>query len=220
LNQLDEVIVVRTVLLGTYVPVDFIAAGMLHGLQFIEPAAILAISYGRVIVRDFANLAATQLVQPGIPNMTDSHLTLFNDGDRQNTSHPFPLVTRLGQAKNFVVGHRDRFTNAIGKAAGLSFEPGSHPVQSYFRRLFAGCLTTNAIDHQKNASLDIEVKTIFVVGPQKARMSFTGTSECSRYTHTASFTFKTYDECLRTQRTRQKQSNTKERKFAPSAVIS
>jgi len=152
--------------------------------------------------------------------MTDSHLTLFNDGDRQNTSHPFPLVVRLSQAKNFVVGHGDRFTNAVAKAAGLSFEPGPHPVQSYFRRLFASGLTTNTIDHQKNASLDIEVKTIFVVGPQKARMSFTCTSECGRYAHTASFTFKTYDECSRTRRTRQKQSNRKERKFAPSAVSS
>ena len=152
--------------------------------------------------------------------MTDSHLTLFNDGDSQNTSHSFPLVTRLGQAKNFVVGHRDRFANAVAKAAGLSFEPGSHPVHRYFRRLFASCLATNAIDHQKNASLDIEVKTIFVVGSQKAWMSFTCTSECGRYTHTASYTFKTYDECSRTQRTRQKQSDTKERKFAPSAVSS
>ena len=36
----------------------------------------------------------------------------------------------------------------------------------------------------------------------------------------ASFTFKTYDECSRKQRTRQKQSDTKERKFAPSGVSS
>jgi hypothetical protein len=34
------------VLLGTYVPVNFIATRMLHGLQFIEPAAIFAISDG------------------------------------------------------------------------------------------------------------------------------------------------------------------------------
>jgi hypothetical protein len=97
--------------------------------------------------------------------MTDSYLTILNDGDSQNTSHPLPLVTRLGQAKDFVIGHRDGFTNAVAQAPGLSFEPGSHPVQSYFRRLFASCLTTNAIDHQENAPLGIQVKTIFVVGP-------------------------------------------------------
>ena len=45
LSQLDEVVIVRMVLFGTYVPVDFIAAGMLHRFEFIEPAAIFAISY-------------------------------------------------------------------------------------------------------------------------------------------------------------------------------
>jgi hypothetical protein len=93
------------------------------------------------------------------------------------------LVACLRQAKDFVVGHCDRFANAVAQAAGLSFKPGSHPVQRYFCRSFAGCLTTNAIDHHENASFGIQVKAILVVGPQKARMSLTCTSECGCCTH-------------------------------------
>ena len=154
------------------------------------------------------------------PYMTNSRLTVFNDGDSQNTSHPFPCVTRLSQAKNFVVGHCDRLTNAVAQAAGLSFEPGSHPVQGYFRCLFPGGLTSNAINHQKNAPLDIEVKSIFVICPQKARMSFACAPKCGRGAHGLSFTFKTCDEYSGTQSRRPKQSNTKEKELAPSAMSS
>jgi len=131
-----------------------------------------------MIMCDLPNLTATQLVQAGVPNMTHGDLTVFNNGDGQNTSHSLPAIARLGLAKDFVVGHRDRFTNAVAQAAGLSFKPGAHSIQRNFGSSFAGGLTAYAVNHQENASLGIDVKTIFVVGPQKTRMSFTGASEC------------------------------------------
>jgi hypothetical protein len=120
--------------------------------------------------------------------MTDSHLAIFNDGDSQNTSHPIPLVTRLGQRKISLLATVIASRMRSPRLPVCLSKPGSHPVQRYFRRSFSGCLTTNAIDHHENASFGIQVKAILVVGPQKARMSFTCTSECGCCTHSASFT--------------------------------
>src|SRR5262245_21687685 len=106
-----------------------------------------------MIMCDLANLTSAQFVQAGVSDMTHSHLTIFNDGYGQNTSHSFPVISRLGQAKDFIVGHCDRFTNAVAQASCLSFKPGAHSIQRYFGSSFAGGLTTNAVNHQENASL-------------------------------------------------------------------
>src|SRR5262249_49544071 len=111
--------------------------------------------------------------------MADSHLAVFNYGNSQNTRHPSPGVTRLSHAEYFVVRHRDGFTNAVFQAPSFSLEPGSHPFQSDLRRPFASCLAANAINHKENASLGIEVETILIVCPQKARMRFACASKCS-----------------------------------------
>jgi hypothetical protein len=52
------------VLGGADVAVNLIAAGVPHRREFVDFAFVFALAYGRVIVRQLANLARLQQIQP------------------------------------------------------------------------------------------------------------------------------------------------------------
>ena len=134
-----EIRIVRGVILGADVTINFVAPSVAHSCYFVNFAAIFAFSYRRVIVRELANLARLDQIQPGIADLADGDLALFQNDYRQNASHASPRFIRLGEAKNLIICNSYRFTNTLGGCSGGALQAGAQQgmggVGGFRRRL-------------------------------------------------------------------------------------
>ena len=70
--------------------------------------------------------------------------------------------------ENLVVGHGDGFADALLGGAGLAFQAGAHAVDGDLRGLLAGVLAADAVHHQEDAALGVDVQRVFVIAAHAA----------------------------------------------------
>jgi hypothetical protein len=68
---------------------------------------VLALADRRVITGDFLDSLAAQLVQPGVPYVTNDRAFIVDDHDRKDARHAVPLRPQTGDAMDFVVRDLD-----------------------------------------------------------------------------------------------------------------
>ena len=153
----DEIGVVGRVLLRPDIAKDFVAARMTHGFGFADFVVILALAHGGMVVSDLANLAAADLVKARIAHVADYGRAVFQNGDRQDAGHPLPFGIAARLPQDFVVGHGDGFADALLGGAGLAFEARADTAHGDLGGLFAGGLAADAVDHEENAALGVDV---------------------------------------------------------------
>ena len=68
-----------------------------------------------------------------------------------------------GGAQNLVVGDGDGFADALLGGAGLALQAGAHALDGDLRGLLAGGLPADAVDHQEDAALGVDVPRVLVV---------------------------------------------------------
>ena len=113
---------------GANVTVNFVAPWVAHSCYFVDFAAIFAFTYRRVVVRELANLAGFDQIEPGIADLADCDLALFQNDYRQNASHASPGFIRLGEAKNLIICNSYRFTNTLGGCSGGALQAGAQQM--------------------------------------------------------------------------------------------
>ena len=82
-------------------------------------------------------------------------------------------LARAG-AQDFVVGDGDGFAHALLRGAGLALQAGAHAVHRDFGGLLARGLPADAIHHQEDAAVGVDVQGVFVVLAHAARIAGAG----------------------------------------------
>ena len=147
---------------------------MPHGLFFADLMGVLALSHGRMIVRDFMDFSVANLVQPRIAHMPDHGRTVIEHRHREHARHSFPFGIAARRTQNFVVGHGNGLAHALLGGAGLPFQTRAHPPDSNFGGLLAGRLPADTVDHEENAALRIHVQRVFIISPHEPRIASPG----------------------------------------------
>ncbi len=161
--HLDEVGVVGRVLLAAHVAKHFVAPRMPHRIRFAQLAAVLALTHRRMIVRDLANFAAPHLVKPRIADVPGHRGAVLQHDQGEHAGHALPLRVGARRPQDFVVGHRDGLAYALLGSAGLALQARANALHRKRRRLFPRGLAADAIHHQEDAALLIDVEGVLVV---------------------------------------------------------
>ena len=95
------------------------------------------------------------------------------------STHAMPSQSGLigGGAKNFVVGQRNGFADALLGGAGLALQARAHAFHGDLRGLLAGGVTADAVDHQEDAAVGVDVPGVFVVPAHPAHVAGAGEFE-------------------------------------------
>jgi hypothetical protein len=108
---------------------------------------------------------------------------MIDHGDRQDTSHATPLRPRAGNAKNFIIGQRDRVAHTLGGVAGFAFESRSQHGDRNIRRFSTSGLAADTVDDYEETAARITVESILVDRALTARIRLTGSYECIDSSH-------------------------------------
>ena len=160
---------------------------MPHSVGFGKVVPILTLTDWRMIVRDLLDAVCADFVEPRVSDVADDSRSVFDHRNREDASHPVPLRICSGEAEDFVIGDRNSFPDALPGATGLTFQAASNHTERNIGGLFAGGVSTDAVDHKKNAAVRIEVKTIFIVGAHQARMAVARTPQLRPRDHQVLF---------------------------------
>ena len=76
---------------------------------------------------------------------------------------PSPFRIGARGAQNLVVGHGDGLADALFGGAGLALQARAHALHGDLGGLLAGGLAADAIHHQEDAALGVDVERVFVV---------------------------------------------------------
>ena len=169
--NLNEIRVSGRMLLGAHVAENLIPARVTHGLQLVQLARFLALADGRMVVGDFADGAAANLVEARIAHVAHHRGAVLQQDQREHAGHAFPLRIGTGGAQDFVVGHGDGFADALLGRAGLPLQARAHAPDGDLRGLFTGGLPADAVHHEKDAAVRVDVKRIFVVPAHQPRIA-------------------------------------------------
>src|ERR1039458_7885087 len=107
----------------------------------------------RMVVGDFPNPPAPDLVGPRIAHMPHHGRPVLEHRHRQDTGHALPFRIAARRRQDFVVRHGDGFADALLHGARLALQPRAHPPHGDLRRLLAGGLSADAVHHQENPAL-------------------------------------------------------------------
>ncbi len=155
-------------LLAAHIAEDLVAPRMAHGVGLAQLAAILAFAHRRMIVRDLADLAAAHLVEARIAHVPGHGGAVLQHHQSEHAGHAAPLLVTARRAQNLIVGHRDGLANALLGGAGLALQAGAYTLHRNRRRLLARGLAADAIHHQENAALLVDVERVLVVAANAA----------------------------------------------------
>jgi hypothetical protein len=175
--DLDEVGVVRFVLLGADVAEDLIAARMAHGFSFADLAFIFALADGGMIVRDLANLAAAEMVETRIAHVADDGRSIVEHGHGEHAGHALPFGIGLRSFEDFIIGDGDGFADALFGGASLALKAGTEALDGNGRGFFAGSLTADAIDDEEDAAVGVNVEGVLIVSADAAGVGAAGEFE-------------------------------------------
>ena len=176
-SDLDEAGVVGSVRFRTHVAVDFIAARMRHGVALAQLARVLALADGRVVVRQLVDLAAANLVEPGVAHVPDGEVALLHQRQREHAGHSLPLRVGARDIEYFVVGDGDGFADALLGGAGLPLQAAPDARLRNRRRLLARRLPAHAVDHQEDAAVHVVVDAVLVILADQARVAVGGADQ-------------------------------------------
>src|SRR6516162_9424334 len=110
-----------------------------------------------MIVSDFADGRAADLIETGIANMPDGGDSVLDQGHRENARHALEFGIGTGDVEDFVVRHGDGFTDAFFGGAGLPLQPAADAGFRDARSAFARSLAAYAIDNKEDAAVHIAV---------------------------------------------------------------
>ena len=159
----DEARVIGIFLGRTNVAKDFIAARVAHGFGFGDLAPIFALADRRMVVSDLFDFAWTEQVKTRIAHMADGHDIVLDQSESEHAGHTCPLGPDTRETQNFVVREGNGFANALFRRAGGPFQPFANHVSRYTGRSLTRRVAANAIDNDINATIGIDVITVFVV---------------------------------------------------------
>ena len=169
--QLDEILIVGLVIFRPHIAKYFIAPRMPHGVGLAQLAAVFTLADGRLVVRDLLNGSVPDLIQPRIPHMTHHGAAILQHRHGEHARHALPFRIAARRAQNLIVGHGDGLANALFGGPGLSFQARAHAVYRDRGGLFARGLSANAVHHQEDAALRVDVECVFVVAAHPARVA-------------------------------------------------
>jgi hypothetical protein len=107
-------------------------------------------------------------VSPTWPTTTSP----FDDHrDGEDAGHALPLRSNRGEAVDFVVGERDRFSDPILDRPGLTLEARPHRRERRLGGLLPRRLTADAVDDDEDAVSGVAMEAIFVDGALQAGMA-------------------------------------------------
>ena len=95
--------------------------------------------------------------------MTDRQLLAFEHGQRQHAGHAVQPPIGLRLEEDFAIGERDRFADPDVRRRVLPLDPPLDPFSRDPRRHFARRVTADAVHHEKDAGLDVDVVDVLVV---------------------------------------------------------
>src|ERR1035437_5379117 len=167
----DEIRVAGSMLLAAHVAKNLVAARVAHGVRLAQLAIVFALAHRRMIVRDLADFAAPHLVEPRIAYVAHHRLAILHDDQREHARHPLEFRVGSRRPQNFVVGHGDRLADALFHGAGLPLQARAPPLHGHLRRLLAGSLPADAVYHQEDAALRVDMERVLVVAPHAARVA-------------------------------------------------
>ena len=138
--------------------------GMAHGLGFGQFAGVFALADRRVVVRDLADLRRARIwyrrESPTCPITAEPFSSTATVSTQAMPSHS---GLARACAEDFVIGHGDGFADALLGGAGLALQAGAHALHRDLGGLLAGRLPANAVHHQEDAAVGVDVAGVFVV---------------------------------------------------------
>jgi hypothetical protein len=158
--HLDEIGVVRRVLFADPTSRNTsLRRGCSHGLGFAQLAAVLALAHRRMVVRDLADLAAADLVQPRIAHVPHHRRAVLQHRHRQHAGHALPTPDCRAPPRRIsllamVMASRTR-CSTVPVCRSRRARTRLHRD---LRRLLARGLPADAVHHQEDAALGVHVQ--------------------------------------------------------------
>ena len=132
---------------------------------------VLALAHRRMVVGDFADLTAANLVEPRIAHVSHHRRAVVEHRHGKHAGHPLPFRIAARGAQNLVIRHGDGFAHALFRGAGLPFQARPHAAHGDLGGLLARGLPADAVHHQENAALRVDMQRVFVVLAHRARVA-------------------------------------------------
>src|ERR1017187_10218948 len=167
----DEIRVAGSMLLAAHIAKNLVAARVAHGVRLAQLAIVFALAHRRMIVRDLADFAAPPLVEPRIAHVAHPRRAILHEDQREHARHPLEFRVSSRRPQSFVVGHGDRLADALFHGAGLPLQARAHPLHGDLRPLPAGSLPADAVYHQEDAALRVDMERVLVVAPHASRVA-------------------------------------------------
>src|SRR5262249_35479124 len=114
------------------------------------------------------------LVEARIAHMPDYGRSVVEQDNGQDARHAAPFGMGARRPKNFIVGHRDGLRDTFRGASRLAFQAAANPGQRNLGRLLASSLTANAVDHDEDATLGVNMDSVLIVEANDPRMAISG----------------------------------------------
>jgi hypothetical protein len=99
--------------------------------------------------------------------MPDRRPAVLHEHDGQNARHAIPLRPQRRQPVYLVVGDGNRFPDPIGLRSRLAFETFSQHREGRIGGLTTSRLAADAVNHDEQATYQVNVKAILVDFPVK-----------------------------------------------------
>jgi hypothetical protein len=179
-EQLDEIIVCRPVRPAADVAKDFVSPRVTHRLHFGQLAAIFAIANRRVVVRELGDAARRKLVEPAVADVADDERGIADHGERQHAGHALHVRLERRSFQDALVGEQNRVAHTIVGRRIVDAHPAPHGVGRETGRDVAGGMTADAVNHQHEPGLRIQLVAVFVLLARTAGMTAGGRRESRR----------------------------------------
>jgi hypothetical protein len=138
---------------------------MSHSVSLANLTLIFALSDGRMIRCEFAQLAVRHKVQARIPDVANHNtIVLAHQRKREHACHTAPFVVLLREAVDLVVCRGDRFPQAIFRRTSGACQGGRDDANGSFSGGFASGLAPDSIHNQKHTSGFVDKDAILIVG--------------------------------------------------------
>src|SRR6476620_8925732 len=110
-----------------------------------------------MVARDLVDAVLSDLVQPGVTDVTDDRARVLHYDDREDAGHPVPFRPDAGEAVDFIVRDRDRLANAFDRGPGLSLEPRPEHAHGGVGGFPAGGLSADPVDDHEQPAGDVDM---------------------------------------------------------------
>ena len=138
-----------------------------------------------MVARDLVDAVVADLVQPGVPDVTDDRARVVQHDDREDARHPVPFRPQSGEAVDFVVRDRDRFADAFDRWARLPLEPRPEHAHRGVGGFPSCGLSPDPVDDHEQPAGDVDVEPVLVDLSLPTRVGLAGCPEHADHRHRA-----------------------------------